>query len=351
MLPLWFAANARTPDAVPPDPNLPPPEGEEEESVKEAVSGALSGALIGWGVSILMHAGLVLLAAFLVWSYIEKVSEEEVIIPIARLSEMPGTPMTMTEMQRQEQQSSASQRRNITRTTNPQSTIQSRVTAQNTLIGLSGGAAAAASPIGTAIGTGQDVGVGFYGTGGNAKRIAYVVDASGSLMDSLPFVILELKRSIAELSEQQSFTIIFYQVGLDGKSKVVEVPPRGLKRADAETKQRVIEWIDTSAGNVIPAGKTNPVAAVKQALAYRPQLLFLLSDNITGSGQYELDQKTLLSEIKRANRDNTKINTIQFLYPDQLAQVAGMKGTLETIAADTGGIYKFVDAHELGLRN
>lgn len=336
------------PDSDQPAPN-PPDEEDDRESVKAAVGGALSTSLVGWGVSILMHAGLVLLAAFLVWSYIEQVNEEEVIIPIARLSEMPGTPMTMTEMQRQQQQSSASQRRNVTRTQNPQTTIQSRVQAQNQLIGLAGGAASKASPIGTAIGSGQDIGVGFYGTGGNARRIAYVVDASGSLMDTLPFVILELKRSIAELSEQQQFTVIFFQVGSDGKPRVIEGPTRGLKRADAATKQSVIDWIDPSAGNIVPAGKTNPMAAIKQALGYKPQLLFLLSDNITGSGIYEIDQKALIAEIKRANRDNTKINTIQFLYPDPLGNVTGMKGTLQQIAEDTGGIYKFVDAHELGL--
>ncbi len=349
MFSLRFAAENEKPQVLPPDPDVVRPQEEEEESVKEAMAAALSAKLVGWGVSVLMHAGLVLLAWFLVWSYIEKLNEEEVIIPIARLSEMPGAPITMTEMQRQQEQSSASQRRNITRTQTPQSTVQSKVTAQTQLIGLAGGAASKASPIGTAVGAGQDTGVGFYGTGGNARRIAYVVDASGSLMDSLPFVILELKRSIAELSEQQSFTVVFYQVGLDGKPKVIEGPTRGLKRADANNKQAVINWIDPASGNVIPAGKTNPIAAIKQALTYRPQLLFLLSDNITGDGIYELDQKTLLGDIKRANRDNTKINTIQFLYPDALGNVPGMRGTLQLIAEDTGGIYKFVDAHELGL--
>jgi hypothetical protein len=350
MFPLFFAASSDKPEVLPADPDAPRPEGEEEEeeSVKEAMAAALSAKLVGWGVSILMHAGLVLLAAFLVWSYIEKVQDDEVIIPIARLSEMPGTPMTQTEMQRQEQ-SSASQRRNITRTQTPQSTVQSKVTAQNTLIGLAGGAASKASPIGTAVGAGQDVGVGFYGTGGNARRIAYVVDASGSLMDTLPFVILELKRSIAELSEQQSFTVLFFQAGLDGKPRVIEGPTRGLKPATAQNKQAVINWIDPTAGNVVPTGKTNPMAAIRQALTYRPQLLFLLSDNITGGGIYELDQRLLVSEIKKANRDNTKINTIQFLVADPLASVPGMRGTLQLIAEETGGIFKFVDARELGL--
>ncbi len=45
----------------------------------------------------------------------------------------------------------------------------------------------------------------------------------------------------------------------------------------------------------------------------------------------------------------TKINTIQFLYPDTLTQ-AGLKGTLEMIANQSGGVYKFLDGKELGIQ-
>jgi hypothetical protein len=53
--------------------------------------------------------------------------------------------------------------------------------------------------------------------------------------------------------------------------------------------------------------------------------------------------------VQRANSGNTKINTIQFLYPDPLAQVPGKQGTLEQISEMTGGIYKFVDASDLNI--
>ena len=76
-------------------------------------------------------------------------------------------------------------------------------------------------------------------------------------------------------------------------------------------------------------------------MRYKPQLIFLLSDNITGQGQYELNQQRLLDEIKGANTSNTKINTIQFLYPDPLARI-GFKPTMQQISEQTGGIYKFI---------
>lgn len=160
----------------------------------------------------------------------------------------------------------------------------------------------------------------------------------------MPFVINEIKRSVSELADQQSFTVIFFQ-GDD----VIEVPPKGLKKATSDIKQQVINWVDMSSGNIVPHGSSNPVKAIARALRYKPQLVFLLSDNITGRGQYEMNQKRLLDEIKKANTAHTKINTIQFLYPDLLSAV-GLKPTMELISDSTGGIYKFVDGRELGIQ-
>jgi hypothetical protein len=201
-----------------------------------------------------------------------------------------------------------------------------------------------ANPFDTGIRAGDDLQATFYGTGGNARRLVYLVDASGSLIDTLPFVILELKRSIGELSERQSCSVIFFQ-----GDRVIEVPAPGLKPATAQNKRRVIEWIDLDSGNITPKGLSSPLNALKQALRYRPQLLFILSDNITGQGQYEIDQQRLLAGITRANTSNTKINTIQFLYPDPLVRY-DLKPTLQLIAEQTGGIYKFLDGRELGIQ-
>ncbi len=178
----------------------------------------------------------------------------------------------------------------------------------------------------------------------NTPKIAYVVDASGSLMDTLPFVIQELKKTINELSDQQSFTVIF---AVDGKA--LEIPPSGLKQATPELKEHVIAWLNPRAGNIAPGGATDLLPSISQALGYRPQLLYILSDNVTGRGQHEREQKALAAEIERANTGGTKINTIQLFYPDALTAY-GFEPTLKIISDKTGGVYKFVDAGELGLR-
>jgi len=324
-------------DNVDPDPQ------EEDESVGDEISTMLM-ALLPWSASILFHVGLVLLAIFTVWTTVKQLQQEEAIIPIARLSVTPGSPLMRTSTRRLVESSKSRQRQISKNPSQTNSALSSKVSTETNLIGAAGGSAGKGSPFGTAIRSGGGTQATMYGEGGNARRITYLIDASGSLLDSLPFIINELKRSITELTDQQQFTIIFFQ-----GEEAIEVPPIGLKGATAKNKKLVLDWIDIDQGHIRPEGDSNPVSALKLALKYRPQLMFLLSDDITGQAQYEINQQRLLAEIKQANSANTKINTIQFLYPDRLA-LAGLKPTLQMISEDTGGIYKFVDGRELGIQ-
>ena len=227
----------------------------------------------------------------------------------------------------------------------PRAAIQRTVASESKLVGVLGQSGRGSNPFRSGISTGTGFEARFFGVGGNARRLVYLIDASGSLMDTLDFVILELKRSINDLNPQQSFTVIFFQGGEQPK----EVPAtRGIRPATPEIKLKVIEWIDRDAGNVFPKLSADPIPALKLALQYHPQLVFILSDNITGRGRYEVDQRRLLREIERANKGQTAINTIQFIYRDTLESY-GLKPTMEEIADRNGGLYKFVDAKELGI--
>lgn len=326
----------------PPAPRSAPAPDDEPQDTAEDVSEVLL-TMLPWGISILFHVGLVLLAIFVVWSVRANLDEEEVIVPFARLSATPGAPLQQS-VTKTVSKTTRSATRSVSRSTSQAtSALNSAVSTNTSLIGVMGGSAGKANPFGTAIAAGSSFKASFFGTGGNARRIVYLVDASGSLIDTLPFVIVELKRSISELSDKQKFSVFFFQ-----EDKFLEAPPPGLKDATAENKDRVMKWIDPKAGNVVARGRSSPLPALQRALTQQPQLLFILSDNITGAGIYEIDQRRLLAEIERANTSGTKINTIQFLYPDPLAGV-GLKATLEMISGDTGGIYKFLGARELNL--
>jgi len=178
----------------------------------------------------------------------------------------------------------------------------------------------------------------------NARKVVYAIDASGSMIAYLQIVVDELARSLSNLSPQQSFGVVFFQ----GNS-AIEVPPAGkLIPATAEEKSRALQWIKA---NVVPSGGTNPMVAIEKAIALKPDVIFLLSQDITGYGQFEVDQQELLAMLDAKNprdpqtkRRAVQINCIQFLDSDPL-------DTMKAIVAEHGGSngYKFLSRQELGL--
>lgn len=301
-------------------------------------------ALLPWSIALLFHAVLILIAAFVAWSTIHAADNRDVIIPVMRFSETPTAQLdteledriepTRTERQVQQRQEPPPQPQ-----TQP-SAFEQRIETATPLVGLEG--AAEMSPFAT---TPDDDAfeTRLFGVTGNARRLVFCIDASGSLIDTFPYVLHELANSIRHLSDQQQFTVLFFQ-----GDQVFEPPPGGMQPATSAQKQRVIEWIAPDARNVVPHGRSNPVNAIRQAMQHRPDLIYLLSDNITGSGLYAISQPALLREIEAVNTANTKINTIQFVYPDALAQHG--KGTMQLIAEHNDGTYRFISAEDLNLR-
>jgi hypothetical protein len=178
----------------------------------------------------------------------------------------------------------------------------------------------------------------------NVRRVVYVIDASGSMIRSLPIVLEELARSLEGLTAAQSFGIIFFQ-----NNEAVVVPP-GDRLTPARPKDRTaaLEWIER---NVIPGGRSNPIAALEAAMRLEPEVIFLLSENITGLGEFEIDQRDLLALLERLNpivgdsgRRGTQINCLEFLSRDPL-------DTLKKIAEAHGGPngYRFLSREALGI--
>jgi hypothetical protein len=179
--------------------------------------------------------------------------------------------------------------------------------------------------------------------GGDVRRIAYVVDASGSMVGSLSLILDELERSLRGLSSDQQFVLLFFQ-----RNEAVAAPPGDrFVPASAEQIDRTLRW---ARQRIVPAGRSNPMKALESALRLRPDAIFLLSTSITGSGQFEIDQQELLRRLDRANpadgsgRRRSQIHCIQFLDPDPL-------DTLRRISGTHGGpgSYRFLSRAELGV--
>ncbi len=213
---------------------------------------------------------------------------------------------------------------------------------QNLIGGGRGGTASTNDGLGTMLGNGRGPSSPFDGPpgpdGAQPTRIIYVIDASGSLATDLDVVLMQLRQSIRRLTEDQFFTVIFFQ-----REVAIEVVPRGMKPATEANKLAVQAWLDPTRGNIVPGGSSSPLRALRQAMAYKPQALYILSDNITGSGPYELDREQLLRELEHLNPAKaTRIHTIQFLSPDP-------QHTLADIAAAHGGQHKMIKQADVWL--
>jgi hypothetical protein len=180
----------------------------------------------------------------------------------------------------------------------------------------------------------------------NAQRIVYVMDASGSMIGAFPIILEELARSLDHLAPPQQFQIVFFQNN-------DAVSARGLRQlvpATPHEKRDTLEWI-SNRDHILPQGRSNPLKAIETAMSFDPDVIFLLSNNITGSGQFEIDQRDLMAMLEEMNprnpangRRKVQINCVQFLDPDPL-------DALKKIAERHGGSngYRFLDRTTLGV--
>ncbi len=167
------------------------------------------------------------------------------------------------------------------------------------------------------------------------KHILYLVDASGSTLDTFSFMILELKSSITKLSDAQSYLVIFYQ-----GDKLIKAEPQRMAAATSKHKAATLRWIES--GALAPSGSSDPSSGFEMAFAYEPDLIFWLTDGL-GRGRDAVDHVKLLRQLKSLHRTyGTKMNTILFLKgrDDKIIQQC---------ATVTGGLHFFVDARLIGI--
>jgi hypothetical protein len=303
--------------------------------------------IIPWFVSVILHIALVAVALLITWT-VTRTTKEEAILIVAdfdALNYVPvvGTDASETVVTGPEVRDAAPPGAQ-TVTQQLRSAEGDPLSEVAGMIGAGSGSAGGATLSGFAPRAGPTV-VRFAGaSGSNARSIVYVIDASGSMISHIQFVVDELSRSLEALNPKQTFSVVFFQ-----RNDALAVPPanRMLPATDAE-KVRALEWIRD---NIVPQGRSNPLAALEVALNHKPDVIFILSEGITGSGEFEIDQKDLLAKLAELNpvdpasgRRRTQINCIQFLDPDPL-------DTLSIIAREHGGPngYKFLSREELGV--
>lgn len=199
--------------------------------------------------------------------------------------------------------------------------------------GTGGGESGALAPFGVpGGGGGSGLKANFFGISGNAMTVAYVCDASGSMMNMMFALKAELKRNLDPLRATQGFNVIFFA----DKDKPQALSQRGeLVMANAVNKRKAYEFLS----GITTAGATNPIPGLETAFKGKPQLIYLLTD-----GNFP-NNEAVLAKIRELNgQKKTKINTILFCDASNIEK--GIAELLKQIAGENGGIFKIVDTKD-----
>ncbi len=329
-----------------PPPSLPPTEGEDEEGEEgegdsdgEAVMNAMA-HVMPWVISLFLHIGIIVLLGFGAM-FIRKSKAEEPVVADTSLAddaggvEDPGKDDPELRAEQDKVQTTSDQFADVD--SNMQSTSPVNST-NDPLFGMSSSAAGgqlAAFGLNTG-GANQGPRNEFYGTGGNAHHVVYVVDRSGSMHETFDFVRDELLRDISDMSPSQDFHVIFFAEGRQ-QGQLAENKPRRLVKASDRNKDEVAEFVK----NVIVSGSvTNPIPALKRAFSVlsgadrklKGKLIYLLTD-----GEF-VDNRAVVEELRKLNKGKgVVIHTILHEHQDAEAEKI-----LRLIAKENSGKFKFV---------
>ncbi|MEM6392299.1 MAG: hypothetical protein AAF797_05960, partial [Planctomycetota bacterium] len=164
--------------------------------------------------------------------------------------------------------------------------------------------------------------------------VVFLVDASGSLVDSMPLALAYLNQQVQALPEDAAFTVIFFRRG-----ESLEPFKPGLRPASPANKAALAAYLDPAAGNIRPEGRSSFDQALTLALTYQPKTLYILSDNALGrSDRSDPDSSAdaVLERVDTAVADlKPVIHTVQFFYEDP-------DGLLRSIAQNHDGEFQLI---------
>lgn len=183
-------------------------------------------------------------------------------------------------------------------------------------------------------GWGKGVQTGIFGAQGTGSTFVYVFDRSESMTGPpLAAAKKELIQSLQQLGTGHQFQIVFYN-----QTPTIFAPPgsqtSSLVFADKQNKRQAADFTN----NILAAGATRHMEALKAALGLHPDVIFFLTD----AEDPQLSENEL-EEIRKYNR-GTSINCIEFgtgLSP-------GGDNFLRRLARQNDGNHVYVNVNDFG---
>jgi uncharacterized protein with von Willebrand factor type A (vWA) domain len=175
-------------------------------------------------------------------------------------------------------------------------------------------------------GFGPGPGVGILGSHGNAHKVVFLCDASGSMLSVFGQLKQQLRTSVSDLKleEGQSFNVIFFS-----DDNAFPLFKDGLQIATDANKKLAMDFIDSA----VATGGTQPLPAIKMAMSQHPELIYLLTDGFDQTADFG----AVTHAFKDGNTDGkTHINCI-FLQADEDPK---LEAVLKEIAGDSNGTFK-----------
>jgi len=174
----------------------------------------------------------------------------------------------------------------------------------------------------------------------SARRIVFLLDASGSMLGAYATAVQEVINSITRMSSEQQFAVVAFQ---GGEAFLAESAP--LRRAGPTLGQRALDQLKAwLLDEIVPGRNSDARNALRTALAMRPDTIIIVSAGLLGVADRMSDRDMLLSDLDalnprdaRTGRRAAQIACIHLMEAEPL-------GALEAIAREHGGpaAYRFV---------
>jgi hypothetical protein len=166
----------------------------------------------------------------------------------------------------------------------------------------------------------------FMGTNGNANKVIYLCDASGSMLSVFGALKQNLKESIQalQLEAGQQFNVIFFS-----DDNCIPLFKDGMHIATNDNKKLAMDFVDSA----VSTGGTQPLPAIKFALDEKPELLYVLTDGFDQISNYD----DVTNAFKKGNPDGKMHINCIFLQSDEDPK---LEEFLKAIAVQGHGDFK-----------